>query len=451
MTRAFLNYSREDADFAGFFETMFSLGASEVQLWMDERLDAGARFPEEIMRQIASCDLFIAALSPAWARSDWCQRELRAALAREPDIEIIPLLIDELEIARTELAAYQAIDLRQWRIEGDLVLRAQLLHRFSGPGPAPPPGPAQLEALRRLVLWGARSETPDEIGRDLADLATWQIATAPDNPLPRARLLDALAGLHLTRREWRDMVSTTQAALRLLHQAGWPAPHLGSPYEPGDLTDDDLAFLGELHNRLALGARELGRGEGVTELDRALAVFTAIRHPLLRREKTAQAHREWGTWAQRSGDLETARHHFQLSGDLLKGLPSQQLHVLQAEIKQAQVDLQQGKHEQARARLDRVAPWFAEGAAGDGLLAAQVRPHYLITEAAWATVTGHDTAARQALDRLDRDGRLHTSGRSYLRRTALRLALGLPVRLRLRALQVTTARWRLPSRGGRSS
>ena len=427
--KAFLSYSRQDADFAGFFKHVLALGAPDVDLWFDERIGAGERYPQVIDTQIAACDYFFFAASPAWLDSSWCQREAKAAKARGTSITVVPLRIEDAELAKSGLASHQEIDLRRWRIDGDQVLRERLFHLFAAPVAMPRPGTEVLDGMREVVLWSARSQTPEPVAARIAALATWHATFGLGPPLTRARLLDAQAGLHLTRRRWRDMIGATRAALELLKDDGWSLPEEAG-FDGLERTDDELAFVGELYNRLGLGARQLGDARGREQLEHALTAFSAIRQPLLRHERTAQMHRELGTWSQEDGDLDVAREHFRNSGILLDGLPSQRFHVLQAQIKEAQVDLAQGQVSDARCRLDAVAPKFAEGVSMDGRLAHQVLPHFLLTDAACSALEGDDARAIAALRRHEHATTSGSGGSNRRLRRRIRTLLALPVTAR---------------------
>src|SRR5215471_17810261 len=54
------------------------LGTSDVRIWRDVKLDGLDRFDEEIHRKISSAALFLAVLSPRYAASEWCAREVDA-------------------------------------------------------------------------------------------------------------------------------------------------------------------------------------------------------------------------------------------------------------------------------------------------------------------------------------------------------------------------------------
>lgn len=432
--RLFLSYSRQDADFARFLRALVARAAPEADLWMDDRLDAGAPYPGTIQSQVRACDMFLAAASPRWRDSSWCQRELDWARARGAAVEIVPLIIEQVDLADTGLAAFQAIDMQRWRIDGDRVLRARWLRSLGAPSTLAATAPGVHESMREVVLWAARTRTPDEVGRHLLDAATWQVATDPTAALPRARLLDAIAGLHLTRREWSEMRSATHAALELVREAGWPNPRYDAS-ESGQLSDDDLGFLGELHTRLALGSRQIGDQAGVEHAYAALAVYGRIQEPLLRNEKSAQVHRELGTWAQERGDDQAAREHFRTSARLLEDLPSQRFHLYQARIKEAQVELARGDVQAAGALIESVAAHFAPDSPLEAHLAHQVLPHFLLTEAAWAALAGLDDRARTALSRHAEARSKGSGGRNHLRRAAISSLLALPTTMRLAAVR----------------
>lgn len=439
--RVFLSYSRQDHDFAGLVRHLLAPLFPKVELWMDERLEAGEPYPSRILEEVDRCDVFVAALSPSFLASTWCRQELARALARSPSPRVLPLLVGDLpmhELSALGVAHLQAPDLRRWRIEGDRLLRSALVDPV-GPAPTAPPAPAVLsESLRRLVIWVAQSSADERVRRDLADLATWHAAQSHAAMWERARLLDALAGLHLTRRAWSEMDGCSRAALGLLRDMGWAMPDAGDVFETTSRTDDELGFLGELFLRRALAARQLRTDGGSALLVSAERAFGSIRMQVLRQEKLGQLHREAGTHAQERGDLDLASEHFRISADQLRGLPSEQMHVVQAVIKQAQTALMAMQASRARELLDSVAPLVLDEVGEPRRLAGQVLPHFLVTSAAVDTMLGADDQAREALDRHARLG-----GGNLYRRRVVRLLLHLPVPARRALLEAST--WRFPA------
>jgi hypothetical protein len=422
--RVFLSYSRQDQDFAGVARHLVAPLAQRVQLWMDDRIEAGEAFSARLLEEIDACDVFVAALSPAYAGSPWCRRELDRALSRGPALTLLPLLLADVDPGALDhlgVAHLQVSDLRRWRVDGDRLLRAAFVDRLAATSPPPPLPPGLSERVRRVVLWVAQSAADDRVRRDVADLAAWEATQAGVTGRERARVLDALSGLHLTRRAWADMDACSLAALTAWEEDAALVARASGPPDAEAVRDDDLGLLGELHLRRALAARQLARPDGAEHLAAAEATFRRIRLPVLRDEKLGQLHREAGTHAQLRGDLDAAGAHFRTSADLLRGLPSERLHVAQASIKAAQVELVAGRLAEAEARLDEAAPLLTAREGEPPRMRDQVLPHYLLTRAAVAALRGDDELARASLDDHARLPLGNTA-----RRRSLRLLLRVP-------------------------
>jgi formylglycine-generating enzyme required for sulfatase activity len=70
-------------------ENLQSLG---FEVWIDERLDYGSQWPQELQKQLDSCSAFVLVMSPHSYSSDWVQNELlRARRKQKP---IFPLLLE---------------------------------------------------------------------------------------------------------------------------------------------------------------------------------------------------------------------------------------------------------------------------------------------------------------------------------------------------------------------
>jgi formylglycine-generating enzyme required for sulfatase activity len=62
------------------------------EVWIDERLDYGAQWPQELQKQLDSCSAFILIMSPRSYASEWVQSELQRA--RRKLKPIFPLLLE---------------------------------------------------------------------------------------------------------------------------------------------------------------------------------------------------------------------------------------------------------------------------------------------------------------------------------------------------------------------
>jgi tetratricopeptide (TPR) repeat protein len=103
--RIFVSYAREDE--AAKDELLAALGPLEgVEIWHDRKLIAGARFGDEIRRQIRSAHIVLLLISRHFNASTWCRDEKDEARAR-PRARVIPVILDDAEWSelREELSA----------------------------------------------------------------------------------------------------------------------------------------------------------------------------------------------------------------------------------------------------------------------------------------------------------------------------------------------------------
>ena len=90
MGHIFISYSHEDTTYAhALAENLQSLG---FETWIDERLDYGSQWPQELQKQLDSCSAFILIMSPRSYESEWVQSELQRA--RRKLKPIFPLLLE---------------------------------------------------------------------------------------------------------------------------------------------------------------------------------------------------------------------------------------------------------------------------------------------------------------------------------------------------------------------
>ncbi|MBT3189591.1 MAG: toll/interleukin-1 receptor domain-containing protein [Anaerolineae bacterium] len=79
MSHIFISYSHKESDYAhGLAKTLYDDG---FDVWIDERLDYGSQWPNEIQKQLDSCSAFIVIMSPNSFGSEWVQSELQRAAA----------------------------------------------------------------------------------------------------------------------------------------------------------------------------------------------------------------------------------------------------------------------------------------------------------------------------------------------------------------------------------
>jgi len=90
MGHIFISYSHKDTDYAhGLADNLKNMG---FDVWIDERLDYGSQWPQEIQKQLDACDAFILIMSPRSFASEWVQSELQRAKRKLKPI--FPLLLE---------------------------------------------------------------------------------------------------------------------------------------------------------------------------------------------------------------------------------------------------------------------------------------------------------------------------------------------------------------------
>ncbi|HLO14807.1 MAG TPA: toll/interleukin-1 receptor domain-containing protein, partial [Anaerolineales bacterium] len=90
MAHIFISYSHKDTDYAhALGESLQGMG---FEVWIDERLDYGSQWPQELQRQLDSCSAFILLMSPHSYASEWVQSELQRA--RRKLKPVFPLLLE---------------------------------------------------------------------------------------------------------------------------------------------------------------------------------------------------------------------------------------------------------------------------------------------------------------------------------------------------------------------
>lgn len=89
MTHIFISYSRQDQGYALHLKA--ALTARSLPYWMDERIDPGDGWWDEIDSAIAGCACLVVIMTPAAKASRWVQREI--LLAEDRGKPIFPLLL----------------------------------------------------------------------------------------------------------------------------------------------------------------------------------------------------------------------------------------------------------------------------------------------------------------------------------------------------------------------
>jgi formylglycine-generating enzyme required for sulfatase activity len=90
MAHIFISYSHKDTEYAhALAQNLQGMG---FDVWIDERLDYGSQWPQELQKQLDSCSAFILIMSPRSYNSEWVQSELQRA--RRKMKPIFPLLLE---------------------------------------------------------------------------------------------------------------------------------------------------------------------------------------------------------------------------------------------------------------------------------------------------------------------------------------------------------------------
>jgi formylglycine-generating enzyme required for sulfatase activity len=90
MGHVFISYSHKDTDYAHrLAENLQNMG---LEAWVDERLDYGSQWPQELQKQLDNCSGFILIMSSHSYASDWVQSELQRAKRKLKPI--FPLLLE---------------------------------------------------------------------------------------------------------------------------------------------------------------------------------------------------------------------------------------------------------------------------------------------------------------------------------------------------------------------
>lgn len=109
MPKIFISYSRVDRNFVDDFAPLLREVYGKNEVWVDDELRGGQVWWEEILRQIAHCDVFIYLLSNDSIESDYCQAEYQEALRINK--LILPVQIRSRTKIPPELSKLQFVDL----------------------------------------------------------------------------------------------------------------------------------------------------------------------------------------------------------------------------------------------------------------------------------------------------------------------------------------------------
>jgi ribosomal protein L37E len=156
MKKVFLSYSRHNAEVVA--KLIHDLQAAGIDIWYDQTLTGGQRWWDNILENIANCDVFILALSPESWQSEACKGELQ--YVSKLGKTILPVLISDginINLLPAPLNQIQITDCRRGDSESMLSLiksiySASAAQPLPDPLPAPPPVPiSYLSTLKERI------------------------------------------------------------------------------------------------------------------------------------------------------------------------------------------------------------------------------------------------------------------------------------------------------------
>jgi hypothetical protein len=107
MSYIFISYSHEDKEYAHRLEKKLKPKGFEV--WLDDRINYGSQWPDEIEKRLDGCKALILIMTPRSKRSEWVQNELNRAKRKKKNI--FPLLLEGDE-PWLSVEATQYVDVR---------------------------------------------------------------------------------------------------------------------------------------------------------------------------------------------------------------------------------------------------------------------------------------------------------------------------------------------------
>lgn len=142
MGHIFVSYAREDRDRVSVLRS--ALEQHGLNVWVDDRLTAGAHYDLEIEQALVEADKVIVAWSPAAAASQWVRAE--AGEGSERGV-LIPVLIEPTRIP-LEFRRVQTLDLTTWEGDSASPILADLLAALKGEQTARGTHPSQVSHRR---------------------------------------------------------------------------------------------------------------------------------------------------------------------------------------------------------------------------------------------------------------------------------------------------------------
>lgn len=139
----FISYSHKDTD--AVLSVIHALEANGYRVWFDAGVEAGSEWPEYIATHLRKSACILAFISPHFASSLNCKREL--TFAQDLNIPMLNVYLEDVQLSdglRMQLGLNQCLFKNKFGSENDFlnaVCRAELLKscRTDGAAPTPPP------------------------------------------------------------------------------------------------------------------------------------------------------------------------------------------------------------------------------------------------------------------------------------------------------------------------
>ncbi|PJF42984.1 MAG: hypothetical protein CUN55_09395 [Phototrophicales bacterium] len=186
--RIFVTYSHEDRVVVDLLiQDICQLGHT---VWYDQQLTAGHVWWDEVLQQIISAELIIAAISPAWLRTHSCQLEL--SYAYELNKRILPIMIAPLDYEILPEILQRLTVIPYIHQQNPMVI-AKAIQNLPPerplPNPLPPPPEAPLSELGRLQQQVRAPHLTFEVQKSLVNHIRWHLYSQDLKEVHQARRL----------------------------------------------------------------------------------------------------------------------------------------------------------------------------------------------------------------------------------------------------------------------
>lgn len=359
--KCFISYSSKDRDFANLLYSWLNLYPQQIEPWMDRDIEGGKEWERLIKYQINNSTIFLPIITRSFEESDYCIKELQwfhNRILPTNKLRIIPIKIDGFESPDPRIVDSQWVDFSSWAIEGDKIFLQSLLPCITQTNQHPQiPYPEthlkhsiiELEALKEILTDYRHRLADKDKARHLITLVIRYIQNDTVDNAYKATLATELADLLTQKGEWKNALKYSILSLELLAKKGFSLENLSS------IPDNIKVTIGLNLRQFGLLARKLRDGNCEKHLKDALNALNTLSDPILRQDNCAQVHRELTTFFMIRGDLNLAKQHATESHNLLKNIPSQQYHLIQAKNQIARIAIFENQLTEAKTTLDEIA------------------------------------------------------------------------------------------------